>query len=105
MGRIRRYWGREIAENLCLGFGCQRKGEERYFAKVSNTNVIAMMLILHSRMNTHFDFGNLHNLKDWQRLIDGNFLEHDEIYPRGMDGVLTILKDTFRVLSLEQTPQ
>ena len=64
-----------------------------------------MMLILHSRMNTHFDFGNLHNLKDWQRLIDGNFLEHDEIYPRGMDGVLTILKDTFRVLSLEQTPQ
>ena len=35
MGRIRRYWGREIAENLCLGFGCQRKGEERYFAKVS----------------------------------------------------------------------
>ena len=71
----------------------------------TNTNVIAMMLILHSRMNTHFDFGNLHNLKDWQRLIDGNFLEHDEIYPRGMDGVLTILKDTFRVLSLEQTPQ
>ncbi|WP_204981387.1 hypothetical protein, partial [Eikenella corrodens] len=26
---------REIAENLCLGSGCQRKGEERYFAKVS----------------------------------------------------------------------
>ena len=69
------------------------------------TNVIAMMLILHSPMDTHFNFGNLHNLGDWQRLIDENFLEHDEIYPRGMDGVLTILKDTFRVLSLEQTPQ
>ena len=26
MGRIRRYWGREIAENLCLGFGCWGKG-------------------------------------------------------------------------------
>jgi P-loop domain protein, KAP family len=71
----------------------------------TNTNVIAMMLILHSRMNTHFNFGNLHNLGEWQRLIDKNFLEYDKIYPRGMDGVLTILKDTFRVLSLEQTPQ
>ena len=25
----------EIDENLCLGSGCQRKGEESYFAKVS----------------------------------------------------------------------
>ena len=71
----------------------------------TNTNVIAMMLILHSPMDTHFNFGNLHNLGEWQRLIDKNFLEYDKIYPRGMDGVLTILKDTFRVLSLEQTPQ
>ena len=71
----------------------------------TKTNVIAMMLILHSPMNTHFNFGNLHNLGEWQRLIDENFLKHDKIYPRGMDGVLTILKDTFRVLSLEQTPQ
>ncbi len=29
------------------------------------TNVIAMMLILHSPMDTHFNFGNLHNLGDW----------------------------------------
>ena len=27
--------GAKTAENLFLGFGCQRKGEERYFAKVS----------------------------------------------------------------------
>ena len=71
----------------------------------TNTNLIAMMLILHSPMDTHFNFENLHNLGEWQRLIDENFLKHDKIYPRGMDGVLTILKDTFRVLSLEQTPQ
>ncbi|OFL97433.1 hypothetical protein HMPREF2726_07630 [Neisseria sp. HMSC074B07] len=32
MGKIRRYWGREIAENLCLGFVCRGKG---FFAKVS----------------------------------------------------------------------
>ena len=32
MGKIRRYWGAETAENLCLGFGCWGKG---FFAKVS----------------------------------------------------------------------
>ena len=26
LGKIRRYWGREIAENLCLGSGCRGKG-------------------------------------------------------------------------------
>ena len=66
------------------------------------TNVIAMMLILNSQMNTHFNFENYY-LEEWQRLIDEKFLEHDEIYPRGMDGVLFILKETFRILSLEQT--
>ena len=70
----------------------------------TNTNVIAMMLILHSPMDT-LNFLNLYNPKDWHRLIDEKFLEHDEIYPRGMDGVLFILKETFRILSLEQTPQ
>ena len=37
MGKIRRYWGAETAENLCLGFGCWRKG---FFAKVSGSNNI-----------------------------------------------------------------
>ena len=32
LGKIRRYWGRETAENLCLGFGCWGRG---FFAKVS----------------------------------------------------------------------
>ena len=32
LGKIRRYWGREIVENLCLGFGCWGKD---FFAKVS----------------------------------------------------------------------
>ena len=66
------------------------------------TNVIAMMLILNSQMNTHFNFENYY-LAEWQRLIDEKFLENDEIYPHGMDGVLFILKKTFRILSLEQT--
>jgi len=32
LGKIRSDWGREIAENLCLGFGCRGKG---FFAKIS----------------------------------------------------------------------
>lgn len=71
----------------------------------TNTNVIAMMLILHCAANIHFDVSTLHDRRSWQECINKDFLEHDEIYPRGMDGILTILKDTFRVLSLEQTPQ
>lgn len=71
----------------------------------TNTNVIAMMLILHGAANIHFDVSTLHDRRSWQECINKGFLEHDEIYPRGMDGILTILKDTFRVLSLEQTPQ
>ena len=70
----------------------------------TNTNVIAMMLILHGAANIHFDVSTLHDRRSWQECINRDFLEHDEIYPRGMDGILTILKDTFRVLSLEQTP-
>ena len=69
----------------------------------TNTNVIAMMLILHGAANIHFDVSTLHDRRLWQEYINKDFLEHDEIYPRGMDGILTILKDTFRVLSLEQT--
>lgn len=71
----------------------------------TNTNVIAMMLILNGAANIHFDVSTLHDRMSWQERINKDFLEHDEIYPRGMDGILTILKDTFRVLSLEQTPQ
>ena len=69
----------------------------------TNTNVIAMMFILHGAANIHFDVSTLHDRRLWQEYINKDFLEHDEIYPRGMDGILTILKDTFRVLSLEQT--
>ena len=72
---------------------------------VVHTNVIAMMLILYGAANIHFDVSTLHDRRSWHERINKDFLKHDEIYPRGMDGVLTILKDTFRILSLEQTPQ
>ncbi len=79
--------------------------ENSFGVVYTNTNVIAMMLILHGAANIHFDVSTLYDRRSWQERINKNFLEHDEIYPHGMDGILTILKDTFRVLSLEQTPQ
>ena len=71
----------------------------------TNTNVIAMMLILYGTANIHFDVSTLHDRRSWQERINKDFLDNENIYPHGIDGVLTILKDTFRVLSLEQTPQ
>lgn len=72
----------------------------------TRTNVIAMMLILNSQMDTYFNnFNNLHNLREWQKYINEAFLDNGEIFPPGMNGVLSILKETFRVLSFEQTPQ
>ena len=71
----------------------------------TNTNVIAMMLILYGTANIHFDVSTLHDRRSWQERINKDFLDNKNICPYGMDGVLDILKDTFRVLSLEQTPQ
>ena len=47
MGKIRSDWGREIAENLCLGFGCRGKG---FFAKVSKQSIIAGMSLFAVQM-------------------------------------------------------
>ena len=71
----------------------------------TNTNVIAMMLILYGTANIHFDVGTLHDRRSWQERINKDFLDNENICLDGMDGVLDILEDTFRVLSLEQTPQ
>ena len=71
----------------------------------TSTNVIAMMLILNSQMDTHFNSDNLHNPESWENLINKYFFKNEEIFPLGIDSVLYILKETFEVLSLEQTPQ
>ena len=71
----------------------------------TNTNVIAMMLILNSQMDTHFNFNNLHDLSEWQKYMNEKFLDNDDIFPPGMNGVLSILKETFQVLSFEKMPQ
>ena len=72
----------------------------------TNTDAIAVMLMNYSiTEDPHFktyEFSNWHN---WMNQINEAFLKNPEIYPQGIDGVLSILKDTFQVLSLEQTPQ
>jgi hypothetical protein len=69
-------------------------------------DIIAAMLITYSRFgDTNFTFVTSQHKEYWAKHINEDFLQNPEIYPQGIDGVLSILKDTFRVLSLEQTPQ
>ena len=73
--------------------------------KLNWTDVIAMMLIMYSKIeDKRFIFQEFYG-SDLDNQINGDFLQNPEIYPQGIDGVFSILKDTFRVLSLEQTPQ
>ena len=73
---------------------------------INFTDVIAVMLIMYSNIkDTGFTFVTPQHKEYWAKHINENFLQNPEIYPQGIDGVLSILKVTFRVLSLEQTPQ
>ena len=72
----------------------------------TNTDVITVMLMDYSTTeDPHFKIYEISNWHNWMNQVNENFLEGSEIYPRSKEGVFSILKDTFRVLSLEQTPQ
>ena len=72
----------------------------------TNTDAIAVMLIDYSTTeDPHFKTYEISNWHNWMNQVNENFLEGSEIYPKSKEGVFSILKDTFRVLSLEQTPQ
>ena len=73
---------------------------------INFTDVIAVMLIMYSNIkDTSFTFVTPQHEEYWVKHINETFLENPCIFPPGMAGVLSILKETFRVLSLEQTPQ
>ncbi len=73
---------------------------------INFTDVIAVMLIMYSNIkDTGFTFVTPQHEEYWVKHINETFLENPCIFPPGMAGVLSILKETFRVLSLEQTPQ
>jgi len=72
----------------------------------NHADIIAVMLIKHSKIEDA-RFQEWENREYWQTYMDVNFLKNKYIISqkKGIYGVLSILKDTFRVLSLEQTPQ
>ena len=72
----------------------------------TNTDVITVMLMDYSTTeDSHFKIYEISNWHNWMNQVNVNFLEGSEIYPKSKEGVFSILKNTFRVLSLEQTPQ
>ncbi len=76
---------------------------ERAFNSVET---IAMLLILNSDIkDKRFEYPEFPYESNWQKYINDVFFEDKNISPRRIDGLFSILKDTFRVLSLEQTPQ
>ena len=72
----------------------------------TNTDVITVMLMDYSTTeDSHFKIYEISNWHNWMNQVNVNFLEGSEIYPKSKEGVFSILKNTFRVLSLEQPPQ
>ena len=68
----------KIAENLCLGFGCQRKSEERYFAKVSNRVIDASGCCLKAGWSSYSAYSKMSingNLSILLIILDG-LLDH-----------------------------
>ena len=72
----------------------------------TNTDVITVMLMDYSTTeDPHFKTYEISNWHNWMNQVNENFLEGSEIYPKSKEGVFSILKVTFQVLSLEQTPR
>ena len=73
---------------------------------INFTDVIAVMLITFNDIkDTSFTFVTPQHQEYWDKHINETFLKNPYIFPTGMNGVLSILKETFQVLSFEQTPQ
>ena len=75
-------------------------------SNINFTDVIAVMLITFNDIkDTSFEFVTHQHEEYWTKHINETFLKNPYIFPPGINGVLSILKETFRVLSFEQTPQ
>ena len=69
-------------------------------------DIIAVMLIMYSNSrDTNFIFTTPQHEEYWKEQVNETFLKNPCISPTGIARVFSILKDTFRILSLEQTPQ
>lgn len=71
--------------------------------RTKDTDIIAVILITHGNFhNGSFTFNTFQDKEYWQKYVDV-FFQDPNIFPHKIDGVLFILKETFRILSLEQT--
>ena len=75
-------------------------------SNINFTDVIAVMLITFNDIkDTSFTFVTPQHQEYWDKHINETFLKNPYIFPTGMNGVLSILKETFQVLSFEKMPQ
>lgn len=77
------------------------------YTEYKYADVIAVMLILHSKIaDSRFTSLEPHENNYWKKEINEWFFENPSFgHYCGIDKVLSVLKNTFQVLSFEQTPQ
>ena len=77
------------------------------YGNYKHVDVIAVMLILHSKIeDPHLASLNAHDKGYWEKEINECFFRNPSFgHYCGIDKVLSVLKNTFQVLSFEQTPQ
>ena len=75
-------------------------------SNVNYADVIAMMFIMFSKVkDPTFVFRISDDQEYWQMHVNNLFLRNVNLDYCGIDGVFSVLKNTFRVLSLERMPQ
>ena len=74
-------------------------------SNINFTDVIAVMLIMFNDKDTSFTFATPEHKEYWAKHINETFLKNPDIFPLGINEVLSILKETFQVLSFEKMPQ
>ena len=75
-------------------------------SNINFTDVIAVMLIMFNDIkDTSFTFATPEHKEYWAKHINETFLKNPDIFPLGINEVLSILKETFQVLSFEKMPQ
>lgn len=77
------------------------------YGNYKHVDVIAVMLILHSKIeDPHLASLNAHDKGYWEKEINECFFRNPSFgHYCGIDKVLSVLKNTFQVLSFEQAPQ
>ena len=74
-------------------------------SNVNYADVIAMMFIMYGKGKDLIFAFQISDQEYWRMHMNSLFLENGDLNYYGIDGVLTVLKDTFRLLSLKQMPQ